>query len=164
VLFACGGDEPGAGKSSPQVRAERRAYDGAPPVVPHQEFGADCTSCHDRHGMPVEGVGFAPPSPHEFTEGLSAISNCRQCHVFRNTDAVFRANAFAGRPQTFEGGDRMYEGAPPRIPHRVFMRENCLACHSGPAAREAIRCSHPERSNCQQCHAAVAAEGEFARR
>ena len=42
--------------------------------------------------------------------------------------------------------------APPVMPHSAFMRENCLACHSGPAAREEIRTPHPERPRCGQCH------------
>ena len=40
----------------------------------------------------------------------------------------------------------------PSIPHPLEGRENCLACHTGPAAREEIRTSHPERERCQQCH------------
>jgi cytochrome c-type protein NapB len=35
------------------------------------------------------------------------------------------------------------------------MRENCAACHTGPAAREEIRTSHPERTRCRQCHVPV---------
>jgi hypothetical protein len=31
-------------KSSASVRAARRAYDGAPPTIPHQAFGASCAS------------------------------------------------------------------------------------------------------------------------
>jgi cytochrome c-type protein NapB len=41
---------------------------------------------------------------------------------------------------------------PPPIPHDLQFRENCLACHGGPAAVAAIRTSHPERVNCRQCH------------
>ena len=40
-------DREGAVKSTASVRAERRAYDGAPPIVPHQDFGAACGACHD---------------------------------------------------------------------------------------------------------------------
>jgi cytochrome c-type protein NapB len=41
------------------------------------------------------------------------------------------------------------------------MRENCAACHAGPAAREEIRTSHPERTRCRQCHVEVTARSEF---
>jgi hypothetical protein len=66
-------------------------------------------------------------------------------------------------PQDLCRGARLYPGAPPVLPHPLFMHETCLACHAGVAAREAIRCSHPERERCLQCHAVVATESEFAR-
>ena len=47
---------------------------------------------------------------------------------------------------------RNYPEQPPVIPHKVFMRENCQACHAGPAARKEIRTEHPERAQCRQCH------------
>ena len=158
VLIAaagCGGEAVARGedaKSSALVRAERRAYDGAPPVVPHTAFGMTCTECHNRDGREVPGVGFSPPSPHELTAGLSAIARCRQCHVSRETDGIFRANSFSGLPQDLRHGTKLHPEAPPVMPHPVFMRENCQACHSGQAAREEIRTSHPERVRCRQCH------------
>ncbi len=141
-----------AQKSVPVVRAARRAYDGAPPTIPHQAFGADCPTCHTRVGVAVEGVGFAPPSPHDDTLGLEGTRRCRQCHVPVTTNEVFVESTFVGRPQTLDGGARMHRFAPPVMPHSAFMRENCLACHDGPAAREGIRTSHPERAACRQCH------------
>ncbi len=145
------------------VRAERRAFDGAPPVIPHKPFGVACTSCHSKFGLEVTGVGFAPPSPHEETPGMSALSRCQQCHVFAETSEQFRANAFAGLRQDLRRGARLSDLSPPVLPHQTLLRENCAACHSGPAAREEIRCTHPERIRCEQCHAQVAAAGEFAR-
>lgn len=153
----------GAVKTAATLRAARRAYDGAPPVIPHARVGAECTSCHDARGMDVEGLGFAPPSPHESTAGLSSISRCTQCHVYRLTDELFASNSFVGFPQDLRSGSRLYEGAPPVMPHPVFMRENCQACHSGPAAREEIRTSHPERENCMQCHVPLLTEAQFQR-
>lgn len=139
-------------KTSATERAERRGYDGAPPVIPHEMFGVACMSCHNDRGMEVEGVGFAPPMPHEVTAGLSDVARCRQCHVFRETDEVFVASDFRGLAQDLRQGRRLNDMTPPVIPHPVFMRENCYACHAGTAAREEIRCSHPERARCQQCH------------
>ena len=150
-------------KSTPIVRAARRAYDGAPPTIPHREMGAACTSCHNAEGLEVPELGYAPPSPHEKTRGLSSMSHCTQCHVFQVTDTLLVENDFVGRPQTLEPGSRAYEGAPPRLPHPVFMRENCLACHSGSSAREPIRTSHPERRNCRQCHVPMGDAELFAR-
>jgi cytochrome c-type protein NapB len=156
-------DRPGAAKTAALVRAERRAYDGAPPAIPHQDFRMTCTSCHKAEGLSLPEVGFAPPMPHELTKGLSAISNCKQCHVFRRDDGLFRESTFTGLRQDLRHGRRLHPFAPPVLPHPVFMRENCLACHSGPAAREEIRCSHPERPRCVQCHVPRVTTVEFAR-
>ena len=134
------------------VRAERRAYDGAPPTIPHPPLGAKCTACHTDTGSSRPGVGFAPANPHVGTPVEGAVQNCSQCHVFKNAVPVMVASDFVGRAQNLRLGSRQYQGAPPGMPHAKFMRENCLACHSGQAARPEIRCSHPERTNCVQCH------------
>lgn len=148
-------------KTAAAARAERRAYDGAPPVVAHEDFQLTCTECHDREGMDVPDVGFAPPSPHEATAGMSAMSRCEQCHVFSLTDKIFMANRFAGLRQDLRSGARLNPFAPPTLPHKSFMRENCSACHAGPAAREEIRTSHPERVRCRQCHVPVTTRARF---
>lgn len=148
-------------KSTAVARAERRAYEGAPPVIAHPPFGSSCGACHTESGLYVEGVGWAPPMPHGKTPGLSAASNCRQCHVFRMTSGLFRENSFDGGPRISPRGDRATPGAPPTIPHRIFFREDCGACHAGPAAREEIRCSHPERLRCTQCHVPSETSEEF---
>ena len=62
-----------------------------------------------------------------------------------------RRAEFAGE-QTTPAGARAYEGAPPTIPHRTLMRENCMSCH-GEGGTSAIRTSHPDRQSCTQCHA-----------
>ncbi len=154
-------DRPGAVKSSAVVRAERRAYDGAPPVVAHEAFDIECVECHDQQGMDVPDVGFAPPSPHEATVGMSAMSRCSQCHVFRLSDDLFAGNSFAGLRQDLRRGARLNAIAPPTLPHKTFMRENCAACHSGPAAREELRTDHPERVRCRQCHVPVTTRAGF---
>jgi hypothetical protein len=150
-------------KTAALLRASRRAYDGAPPVIPHKPLGAACVSCHTGSGIEVAGVGFAPPSPHAATPGMSAMARCQQCHVFRQTDGLFSDSGFTGLRQDLRPGRRLNSFAPPVIPHKIFMRENCLACHSGPAAREEIRTSHPERIRCQQCHVAAVTDGMFER-
>lgn len=143
-------------------RATRRAYDGAPPAIPHAPFGAACLSCHGNETMKVAGIGVAPRSPHgDAMKG--ALQRCVQCHVYRTTDAVFRTSTFAGVPQDLAAGDRLYDGAPPRIPHPVFMREQCATCHAGETARQEILCSHPERVLCTQCHVPATIDGEFVR-
>lgn len=173
AVAGCGGDgpgqaeavpgRPGARKTSAALRSLRRAFDGAPPVIPHAPFQGECTACHDELGLAVAGTGFAPPMPHALTPGLSSLSRCTQCHVYRTTEALFVASAFEGLPQDLRPGARAYEGAPPVMPHDTFLRENCRACHAGPAAREALRTSHPERENCVQCHVPRRAATAFVR-
>jgi cytochrome c-type protein NapB len=136
------------------VRAARRAYDGAPPVIPHRPFGGACTTCHAERARELPGEGVAPPNPHLHTAGMSAASRCQQCHVFKDSDDQHVASTFTGLRQVPRHGDRLYPHAPPVIPHATFMRESCLSCHDGPAARAEIRCTHPERTRCVQCHAA----------
>jgi cytochrome c-type protein NapB len=150
-------------RSSPETRAKRRAFDGAPPVIPHQNFSMQCVQCHTLQGVSLPGVGFSPPTPHQKTPGLSADSRCQQCHVFKRSDTLFAKNSFVGLKQDLQPGKRLNSMAPPVIPHKVFMRENCVACHSGPAAREVIRTPHPERERCQQCHVSKKASSVFSR-
>jgi len=142
----------GAVKSAASVRAERRAYDGAPPVIPHADFRADCSACHDHRGISIEGVGYAPASPHEGTATTGNTVRCRQCHVFVAEDGLFVASDFIGLEQDLRPGGRLNPFSPPTIPHGLLMRENCVACHAGPAVREEIATSHPERTRCRQCH------------
>ncbi|MHC4952486.1 MAG: hypothetical protein ACYTGZ_01230 [Planctomycetota bacterium] len=160
LMGACGEEvkkvpvpgHPGALKSAASVRAQRRAYEGAPPVIPHKPFGAACINCHSPTGLHVPGTGYAPPNPHGKTAGLAGTKTCTQCHVWKNTDGVWRKNSFDGLRQDLRRGEKAFLTSPPVIPHAVQMRENCMACHTGPAAREEIRCSHPERTQCRQCH------------
>lgn len=155
VLWACGTGAPASDHvvagSPAAVRASRRAYDGAPPTVPHPDPGAACSACHDADGQAI-GDRVAPASPHVGTANVAATQRCRQCHVFVTTDARFVQSRFIGLPQNLRSGRRATPGAPPTIPHRLLMRENCVACHAGPGVREEIRTSHPERQRCRQCH------------
>ncbi len=51
---------------------------------------------------------------------------------------------------------RMYDGAPPRIPHTVnTYQEDCLSCHGNSAnlgGQTVPTMSHPEMIMCRQCH------------
>lgn len=148
-------DAPEVRKTSGAERAARRLYDGAPPVIPHHEFGAACSTCHDSDGLPVEGLGFASASPHEETSEIGATVRCRQCHVPVLVSELFVETGFKGLEQDLIPGSRLYDGAPPTIPHSILMRENCAACHVGPGARQEITTTHPERTRCRQCHVPI---------
>jgi cytochrome c-type protein NapB len=136
-------------------RKARRAYEGAPPVVPHPIVQADSTSCLLCHEKPTRiGERIAPAMSHR------AYASCTQCHVSDlglpiewNTGrfAIDSNSEFKGEHVT-SAGIRAYEGAPPTIPHRTLMRENCMSCH-GQGGTSAIRTSHPDRQSCTQCHA-----------
>lgn len=156
-----------------------RAYPGAPPRVPHgvsdREFRETrCNSCHQRGGFVPRFGTYAPVTPHpEFASCLqchpvdamsvgiplpdgSMALTCSQCHVdpdrpppsLVSLDWVPRAWPHVPDPTP--------KGTPPAIPHELQLRGNCLACHGGPGAVREIRTTHPERTNCRQCHVSVA--------
>lgn len=127
-------------------RKERRAYDGAPPVIPHSVKGLGrgaCAGCHTP-GAP-DTVTIGPPRSHP------AWGNCTQCHVERRTEENFRASTFEPLwwPAT---GTRQSEIAPPTVPHHIQNRENCAICHIGKRAPAVLRAEHGMRQNCRQCH------------
>lgn len=135
-------------------RARNRAYDGAPPTIPHPVEAVSasaCLACH-QHGIKV-GDRIATAMSH------THYSNCTQCHVAQERSPV--DNDFAGLYRAGPG-TRASLGAPPTIPHRTWMRENCSSCH-GLIARPGIRTTHPWLSNCTQCHApsAILDQREF---
>lgn len=134
------------------VRAAARAYDGAPPTMPHEPQVGACSTCHDADGTAIAGIGVAPASPHAESGAAGSFRRCRQCHVPRATGATFVTSGFVGLAQGPWRGSRATPGAPPRIPHTLQLRGECLACHDGPGARAEVRTSHPERIRCRQCH------------
>ncbi len=137
-----------------QQRARNRAYNGAPPTVPHaidHQSDASCVACHQTGA--VTASLRMPRMSHAF------LANCTQCHVEsqpRHLPAeVFRETLFAGLPAP-TAGPRAFPGAPPQIPHTTWMRSDCMSCH-GYEGRHGIRTTHPWRSNCLQCHTPAAA-------
>jgi nitrate reductase (cytochrome), electron transfer subunit len=135
------------------ARAERRAFNGAPPVVPHpvdEQSSAACLACHER-GAAV-GEKIASRISH------LPYPSCTQCHVpgtRRPTDETTPPeNRFVGLPSGGKG-PRAWIGAPPTIPHSTFMRPTCASCH-GPAGLKGLRTPHPQRASCEQCHAPAA--------
>lgn len=132
-------------------RTANRAYDGAPPLVPHpldQQSAANCLACH-RDGIRV-GDRVATKISH------AHFSGCTQCHVeARHSSPVseepFAGNSFSGMSRSGPGL-RALIGAPPVIPHTTWLREDCSSCH-GLVARAGLRTTHPWLSHCTQCHA-----------
>ncbi len=137
---------------SSKVRASRRAFNGAPPVISHPVENTNDATCYACHGQGVQLPGLkASVMSHQF------LGNCVQCHApmapapFQEMDASV-ATRFVGLPAPKEG-KRAYPGAPPTIPHSQWMRENCNACHGGPHGWKGMESTHPWRTNCTQCHA-----------
>jgi cytochrome c-type protein NapB len=137
-------------------RARHRAFDMAPPTIPHpieQTSAASCLACHGS-GMKVgDRVATKVSHPH--------YTNCTQCHVESSRPELDRfatpvaENTFQGAYRAGPGG-RANPGAPPTIPHTTWMRQDCTSCH-GQVARAGIRTTHPWLTSCTQCHAPSAA-------
>ncbi|HQX48456.1 MAG TPA: nitrate reductase cytochrome c-type subunit [Planctomycetaceae bacterium] len=133
-----------------QRRNENRAFNGAPPTIPHavsETSTAACMACH-AEGAKTETLRI-PKMSHQF------LANCTQCHVENNPRhmeaSLFRESDFVGLPAP-TAGPRAFAGAPPQIPHSTWMRSECMSCH-GFAGLHGIRTTHPWRNNCTQCHA-----------
>lgn len=136
-------------------RMEHRAYEGAPPTIPHainERSGSECMACHGE-GLRIDG-GLAPPMSHEY------MTNCTQCHVPEagsipapdaDYDELPLDNAFAGL-ERWGPAERAHPAAPPTSPHPEHMREDCMSCH-GEMARPGLRTTHPWKTQCTQCHA-----------
>ncbi len=140
------GQDPQAKLASLAQRAERRAFNGAPPIIPHsidQLSVSNCLACHDQGLRIAENVAHMPPH--------RAFTNCTQCHVEQSEGSPLSPNSFQGLPAP-QAGQRAWMGAPPTIPHSLAMRSNCLSCH-GRTGPPGMRTSHPERTSCLQCHA-----------
>jgi cytochrome c-type protein NapB len=142
-----------------QVRASRRAYDGAPPVVPHpiaQDSAASCLACH-ADGLQVKDKVASKVSHAHFT-------SCTQCHVpslgarIPTTEIAWQQpiaeNQFEGLHAPLKGS-RAWPQAPPTVPHPTLMRSDCLSCH-GPNGQFGLRTPHPNRQSCTQCHVPAA--------
>lgn len=142
----------GAVPRSTGERALGRAYDGAPPTIPHHAAIGNCVTCHDADGAAIAGVGVAPASPHGDAAASGAMRRCRQCHAPVAVTTAFVTSRFTGLAQGPWRGTRATPGAPPTIPHTLQLRGECLTCHAGPGARAEIRTTHPERVRCRQCH------------
>lgn len=136
-------------------REDLRLFYTAPPVIPHEvddEVGDTCMMCHA--DVAELGDRVSVPTPHpQFT-------NCLQCHLTSHShdgqEAAPIDSSWVGLEEP-EDGVRITETAPPTIPHRLFLRDNCLSCHHPQHPRVEQRCDHPQRTNCRQCHIADSA-------
>jgi nitrate reductase (cytochrome), electron transfer subunit len=131
-----------------------RQYPGSPPPIPHSVDqtmsgkASDCLACHGKGGYSQEFGKFTPVTPHPEN------TLCFQCHVERVTEKTFVASTWQSIDPPRLGWSSL-PGSPPTIPHGLQLRENCIACHAGPAAVVEIRVAHAPRGHCRQCHVVV---------
>jgi cytochrome c-type protein NapB len=136
-------------------RLRTRAFDGAPPVIPHaveQQSAASCPVCHGEGLKLGDRVATRVSHPH--------FANCQQCHVEPQRAEIPAAIDSQWPDSMFDGllrsgpGTRAMPGVPPTIPHTLHLRSDCLSCH-GLVTRPGLRTTHPWRQNCVQCHVAA---------
>lgn len=140
-------------------RDSLRAFYTAPPVIPHAVGNLmksdECMHCHKE--FRDLGDRKSIKTPH------AEFSNCMQCHVNSDTSNV---KDYEPVKSSFKGlvepkkGIKAHEFAPPMMPHRLFLRENCISCHNPEHPNQELRSPHIDRSNCLQCHAPLK-ENEF---
>jgi nitrate reductase (cytochrome), electron transfer subunit len=159
-----------------------RAFPGAPPRIPHgltqEEFRTGtCKTCHERGGYSSRFAAYVPVTPHPDMgpclqchvgdggiTGISSASDdpnarCRQCHGPSGPPRADTDSGLDWRTTAWPTlSPRLPDGNPPPIPHDFQLRGNCLTCHAGPAAVAEIRMSHPDWTDCRQCHVAANAE------
>ncbi len=131
-----------------------RQYPGSPPRIPHEvDFSfsgkeTDCLSCHVKGGYSPEFGKFVPVMPHPEN------SLCYQCHATLTKDESFVDTDWQSVPPP-RLGQSFLSSSPPPVPHSLQLRENCIACHTGPGAVTELRVEHANRGDCRQCHAVV---------
>lgn len=129
---------------------KNRAYQGAPPTIPHEVYERDmgyksCLQCHQNGGYVDKFKANAPIVPHP------EMINCRQCHVTVKTNSVFKESNWETMNNIPKYSNKVLPTSPPVIPHQLEKNEDCLSCHNNSGLSK-IRVTHPERKNCRQCH------------
>ncbi len=129
-------------------RATLRAFYTAPPVIPHEIESEDarrCLECHQQVTRLDDGrVSMQTPHPQ--------LTNCMQCHVGGSTDSFDQSQSNWSGLVEPDRGDRWFTVSPPTVPHRIYLRENCLSCHGPENPDTRLRTTHPQRTSCLQCH------------
>lgn len=129
-------------------RSTLRAFYSSPPVIPHEveddRNANDCLRCH-MDVTKLEDGRVAMQTPHP------QFSNCMQCHVPSLASKDDVSTLWEGLEEP-KRGDRWFTTSPPTVPHRIYLRENCLSCHGPENPDTRLRTTHPERTSCLQCH------------
>jgi len=121
------------------------------PAIPHPLEGRDdCVVCHGPDG-------FKPyPADHE---GRS-VTSCTACHkpaiqeeAGGQEEAAVEATPTAVQEEATPGAEQEEPAGPPRVPHDLAGREDCLVCH-GADGFKPYPADHEGRSvdTCLNCH------------
>jgi hypothetical protein len=90
-----GADRDAAGVPVAEPNVPRRAFHGAPPLVPHPMSdalaeGSACLPCHVDGGWVPSLGAYAPVVPHP------ELQSCWQCHVAQRATSVFERPSARG--------------------------------------------------------------------
>jgi len=155
-LFNCGKKD-----EHTQMREKReslRAYEGAPPVIPHsinRTTSDYCLVCHEKGVIfEAEAVVMNQKNAQAKITPHPQWVNCIQCHGLRIDDSKFRKNKFmpyriTSTPFTKTKDN---EGTPPAMPHMLQNHDNCIVCHLSKTAYATIIPEHGETEGCPLCH------------
>jgi len=144
-----------------------RELPSAPRILGHHpgdELARDCLDCHlSAADAELLGLHVEPPQQVGHPLGGPGFEACLDCHR-RDAHAALDTAAAAtdgarsaclGCHAAFASPDGALPAPtaplPPRIPHRLFMRERCLSCH-GEHGAAGLAVEHASRSQCLQCH------------
>ena len=152
------------------TRSLHRAYDGAPPTIPHPVDGKstfECLACHEK-GAIVVRQACSRHEPRASRQLHAVPCGCGRPAVAATT---------ASRVELVRRADRVEQrrarvaGFTSQNPASTVMRTECGACH-GVAGELALRTSHPMQANvsarewresCPHCHLPSALERETPR-
>ena len=156
AVFSCAEKNPRVEYAN--QRAQIRAYEGAPPVIPHSILKSaklNCLACH------LKGAVYEPDS--EILGKKNAVAkitphptweNCLQCHVVQENAPLFHKNNFKTYHLAYTMKTTAMEGEnpPPGMPHQMQNRENCRVCHLSKTANNVIVPKHKITGECEVCH------------
>ncbi|MBI5300746.1 MAG: ammonia-forming cytochrome c nitrite reductase subunit c552 [Chloroflexi bacterium] len=130
-----------------------RAQVGTPPPIPHSLEGRnDCAICH------ATGVGGAPKFPADHTGRTNEM--CQVCH--KPGTARPPTTPPSGTPGA-QPVTKPAAGTPPKIPHPLQNRDNCLACHqTGIGGSPKVPADHAGRivETCKGCHQSATSKAD----
>jgi Cytochrome c3 len=129
------------------VNARQPEQGPTPPPIPHSiDTYGDCLLCH------TTGIAGAPRYPVDH-QGRSSDS-CQTCHKLALQPTATPVPTPGGGAAT--GGQPSGQGGgPPKIPHDLQGRDNCLACHqTGVGGAPKVPPDHAGRTvdMCRGCH------------